>query len=60
MAKRNPSSERHIDTPEDLLYAQLSVIADPRRHKSVVYPLRDVLFIALCAMLSGAEAFTEF
>jgi len=50
----------HPHSPEDLLYAQLSVIADPRRQKSVIYPLRDVLFIALCAMLSGAEAFTEF
>lgn len=42
------------------MVSQLGDICDPRRAKSVVYPLREILFIALCAMLSGADAFTEF
>lgn len=35
-------------------------IHDPRRSKSVTYPLGEIFFISLCAMLSGADAFTEF
>lgn len=47
-------------TPEGSLCEQLKTLPDSRRQKSVDYPLHEILFIALCAMLSGAEAFTEF
>ena len=47
-------------TPEIALRDRLSEVHDPRRQKSIEYPLHEILFISVCAMLSGAEAFTEF
>ena len=58
----NKSSSKNITnkTVELLLIEQLLTITDTRRAKSVNYPLIEVLFIALCAIMFGAEAFTEF
>jgi len=42
------------------LTTQLEQVPDSRRAASADYPLSEVLFISLCAMLSGADAFTEF
>jgi len=59
-----PSDDKHdpfrSKSVEWRLYDLLSEVPDPRRAKSVAYPLHEVLFIALSAMLSGAEAYTEF
>ena len=60
MANPSPSPHHSSQTPEESLCEQLAQVPDPRRAASVDYPLREILFIALCAMLSSADAFTEF
>ena len=44
--------------PEPLVHF-LEKIEDPRRQASCTYKLVDVLFIAICAMLSGAETWED-
>lgn len=38
---------------------QVGILSDPRRRPNPRYRLRDVLGIAHCAVLSGAEGFLE-
>ena len=58
----NPSlySKPAPNSPLESMALNFEDIHDPRRSKSVTYPLGEIFFISLCAMLSGAEAFTEF
>lgn len=42
-------------TPPTSLFSHLSVIPDPRREASVDHPLPTILFIAVCAVICGAE-----
>jgi hypothetical protein len=42
-------------TPSDLL-GNLDSVSDPRRGKPV-YPLQNVLFMAICAVIAGADDF---
>jgi len=41
------------------LLEHFSALKDPRQRWRVVYPLREILLIVLCATLSGMEDFTE-
>jgi predicted transposase YbfD/YdcC len=45
--------------PDSLVY-HFSVIEDPRMDRSKEHLLSDILVIAVCAMLCGAEHFTDF
>ena len=60
----SPSDDKHdpfrSQSVEWRLYDLLSEVPDPRRSKSVAYPLHEVLFVALSAMLCSAESYTEF
>ena len=58
----SPSLLKNATRPTALqaLLLGLQQIEDPRRLKSVQYPVAEILFIALCAMIAGAEAFTQF
>jgi predicted transposase YbfD/YdcC len=38
----------------------LDKVEDPRLERKKLYPLREILLIALCAMLSGVEGFRAF
>jgi len=60
MASKSSSNKSKNPTVETVLLEQLKTVSDYRRGKSVNYPLHEILFIALCAVMSGAEAFTEF
>lgn len=60
MPNANASSQRSPQSPEESLREQLEQVPEPRRAASIEYPLIEILFIALCAMLSGSDAFTEF
>ncbi len=42
-----------------LLLEELSTLPDPRREGSIIYPIKDLVFIALCCMISGQIAFTD-
>jgi len=60
MPNQKASSQPAPRSPEESLRDQLRHMPEPRRIASVEYPLVEILFVALCAMLSGADAFTEF
>ena len=60
MANKSSSKKVTNQTVESALIEQLITVTDYRRAKSINYPLIEILFISLCAMMSGAEAFTEF
>ena len=44
----------------DSIAFHFSVLTDPRMDRTKYHSLHDILVIALCAMLCGAEAFTDF
>src|SRR5277367_530047 len=44
----------------DSLFFHFSIIEDPRMDRSKEHALIDILLIALCAMLCGAENFVDF
>jgi predicted transposase YbfD/YdcC len=63
-----PNSSRHPEavplpavTPANLreLHAHFAALPDPRIWREVSHPLGSVLFIALCAVICGAESFTD-
>ena len=35
-------------------------LPDPRQAGKVVYPLREIILVALCAAICGADSFVEF
>ena len=41
------------------LFSHLAVISDPRREDSVEHPLPSILFIAVCAVICGAETVAD-
>ena len=45
--------------PASDLLSHFSALADPRQRWRVIYPLPEVLFLVLCATLSGMEDFVE-
>ena len=46
------------DTPISSLTQHISTISDPRRH-NVRHMLHDMLMIAICAIISGADSWTQ-
>ena len=60
-ASGSPNSECHEQGLPDLhaLLSLLEGLPDPRQAHKVVYPIGEVLFIALCAMISSYDHFTE-
>jgi predicted transposase YbfD/YdcC len=47
-------------SPSESLIHHLAVIDDPRMDRTKEHSLIDILMIAVCAMLCGAESFVEF
>jgi predicted transposase YbfD/YdcC len=47
-------------SPSESLILHLAVIDDPRMDRTKEHSLIDILMIAVCAMLCGAESFVEF
>src|SRR5271166_2658146 len=41
------------------LIDHFSALRDPRQQGKVLYPLREVMLLILCAVLAGAEDFVE-
>ena len=44
---------------ENKILEILSIVPDPRVERSKLHLLSDILFIALCAVIAGAETYTE-
>lgn len=51
-----PSRESDLDSPSIRLQDHLASLTDPRRRK-VTYPLVNVVTIAVCAVICGADDF---
>lgn len=47
-----------IASPTSIL-DHFSALSDPRQNCKVMYPLREILLVVLCATLSGMEDFVE-
>ena len=47
------------DMPESTLWAHLSLLPDPRTGQNIQHPFIEIIFIAVCAIISGAECWTE-
>lgn len=49
-----------IETGSQVRFLEhFSSLEDPRREESVVYPISEMLLLCLCAVISGAEHWTE-
>lgn len=61
MPQASPSSDSPELTPEHLreLHAHFAALPDPRLWREVSHPLGSILFIALCAVICGAESFMD-
>ena len=53
--EKHKEIERVANTIKEGIDHHFGAIADPRRSTSVTYKLLDIFFMALCAVLSGAE-----
>lgn len=47
-------------SPSDSLVFHFSIIEDPRIERGKAHALSDILVIALCGMLCGADSFVDF
>ena len=47
------------DMPESTLWTHLSVLPDPRTGQNIQHSFIEIIFIAVCAIISGAECWTE-
>ena len=45
--------------PMDVLADRFSDLDDPRESGKVIYPLTDILVIAVCAAIAGAESYED-
>lgn len=56
----NPAAVAAVDPPGlKELHAHFAALPDPRLWREVSHPLGSVLFIALCAVICGAESFAD-
>src|SRR5690606_30315662 len=61
MAKRKPKALATMGEPESLesLVSLFRTLKDPRIERTRAYPLEEVLFLVLCATISGVNHLTE-
>jgi hypothetical protein len=53
------SEGSRVDKPGIDFLGHFAALEDPRQQTKVVYPLDEILFLSLCAVLSGADSWVE-